>query len=89
VQELAQLLEESRQTPMSGAELARAKANLLNSFVFNFSSSYSQLQRSLVYQLLGLPEVMVWAAQCCTVSGCANGHVLRATGVHFEIKWTA
>lgn len=38
------------------AELARAKAGLLNSFVFNFASSASQLQRVLVYRLLGLPE---------------------------------
>lgn len=51
------MLSSVRQTAPNPEQLAKAKAGLLNSFVFNFASSYSQLQRTLVYQLLGLPQV--------------------------------
>lgn len=36
--------------------LDTAKAQTLNSFVFNFASTTTQLQRVLVYSLLGLPQ---------------------------------
>lgn len=36
--------------------LETAKAQTLNSFVFNFASTNTQLQRILVYSLLGLPQ---------------------------------
>lgn len=36
--------------------LDTAKAQTLNSFVFNFASTTTQLQRILVYSLLGLPQ---------------------------------
>ena len=36
--------------------LDTAKAQTLNSFVFNFASTNTQLQRILVYALLGLPQ---------------------------------
>lgn len=35
--------------------LDTAKAQTLNSFVFNFASTTTQLQRALIYSLLGLP----------------------------------
>ena len=37
--------------------MAAAQAETLNSFVFNFASTSSQLQRRLVYALVGLPPV--------------------------------
>ena len=36
--------------------LDTAKAQTLNSFVFNFASTTTQLQRVLIYSLLGLPQ---------------------------------
>ena len=36
--------------------LDTAKAQTLNSFVFNFASTTTQLQRILIYSLLGLPQ---------------------------------
>ncbi|KAF8071282.1 zinc protease-like protein [Scenedesmus sp. PABB004] len=56
VQELARVLAEARSAPPSRAELARAKAGLLQTVVFNFASTETQLQRALVYELLGLPQ---------------------------------
>jgi predicted Zn-dependent peptidase len=57
IQELSSALEAVRVEPPRQQALSKAKAGLLNSFVFNFASTYSQLQRTLVYQLLGLPPV--------------------------------
>lgn len=57
LQELSGVLASVRVEPPTQQALDKARAGLLNSFVFNFASSYSQLQRTLVYQLLGLPQV--------------------------------
>ncbi len=38
-------------------EIASAKAETLNSFIFNFASTNAQMQRTVIYALLGLPEV--------------------------------
>ena len=43
--------------PPSPEILKAAKARVLNSFVFNFSSSEAQLQRLLGYSIVGLPQV--------------------------------
>ncbi|WIA12269.1 hypothetical protein OEZ85_012331 [Tetradesmus obliquus] len=56
IQELSGVLASVRVEPPTQQALDKARAGLLNSFVFNFASSYSQLQRTLVYQLLGLPQ---------------------------------
>lgn len=37
--------------------MATAQEEALNSFVFNFASTGAQLQRSVAYALLGLPQV--------------------------------
>lgn len=42
--------------PPSQQVLDTAKAQTLNSFVFNFASTNTQLQRILIYSLLGLPQ---------------------------------
>eukprot|EP00882_Tetradesmus_deserticola_P031586 GHRQ01035726.1.p1 GENE.GHRQ01035726.1~~GHRQ01035726.1.p1 ORF type:complete len:207 (+),score=74.32 GHRQ01035726.1:199-819(+) len=55
IQELSSVLSAVREEPPTQQALSKAKAGLLNSFVFNFASTYSQLQRTLVFQLLGLP----------------------------------
>jgi hypothetical protein len=57
LQELSGVLDSVRVEPPTQQALTKARAGLLNSFVFNFASSYAQLQRTLVYQLLGLPQV--------------------------------
>ena len=49
--------QETLEAPPSDEEVALAKAQTINSFVFNFASTGSQLQRRLVYDLEGLPEV--------------------------------
>lgn len=54
--ELRKVLQGCRDVPPSAAELAQARAQALNSFVFNFSSGALQLQRVLSYSLLGLPQ---------------------------------
>jgi zinc protease len=59
-QELEGVLEGVRQVPPTAEELGTAKAEALNSWVFNFASRPSQLQRVLAYQLLGVPQVRVW-----------------------------
>ncbi len=38
-------------------EIDSAKAETLNSFIFNFASTNAQMQRTVIYALLGLPEV--------------------------------
>lgn len=38
-------------------EVAMAKSETLNSFVFNFASTNAQMQRVAAYALLGIPEV--------------------------------
>ncbi|GLI58631.1 hypothetical protein VaNZ11_000366 [Volvox africanus] len=53
---LRQLLARAAAAAPSVQELEAAKAETLNSFAFNFSSTSNQLQRILVYDLLGLPQ---------------------------------
>ena len=52
-------LQESLVTPPTAEEVELAKAQTINSFVFNFANSTAQLQRRLVYSLIGLPPVRV------------------------------
>ena len=49
----------------AASELDTAKQETLNSFVFNFASPASQLQRILAYDLLGLPQVRMHACPAC------------------------
>ena len=49
-------MQDIRQEAPSQKVLDTAKAQTLNSFVFNFASSNTQLQRILIYSLLGLPQ---------------------------------
>lgn len=53
---LQRVLQDIRQEAPSQKVLDTAKAQTLNSFVFNFASSNTQLQRILIYSLLGLPQ---------------------------------
>ena len=54
---MTQTLQETLKAPPTEEEVALAKAQTINSFVFNFASSSAQLQRRLVYSLVGLPQV--------------------------------
>jgi len=52
---LQKSLQEARTTEPTAEEVEVAREETLNSFVFNFASTASQLQRRLVYDLVGLP----------------------------------
>ena len=60
----------ARQTAPTDEEMAAAQAETLNSFVFNFASTSSQLQRRLVYALVGLPPVRFQLPASCFCPGC-------------------
>ena len=49
-------MQEARDVAPTQKMLDTAKAQTLNSFVFNFASTTTQLQRALIYSLLGLPS---------------------------------
>ncbi len=49
-------MQDIRKEAPSQKVLDTAKAQTLNSFVFNFASTNTQLQRILIYSLLGLPQ---------------------------------
>lgn len=53
---LQRVLEDVTKQPPSQKVLDTAKAQTLNSFVFNFANTNTQLQRILIYSLLGLPQ---------------------------------
>ncbi|KAK9830103.1 hypothetical protein WJX72_009788 [[Myrmecia] bisecta] len=53
---LQKALQEATEAAPSEQELAAAKAASLNSFVFNFASTGSQLQRMCIFALLGIPQ---------------------------------
>lgn len=55
VQGLRQALREASRDPPAGEELAAAKAEALNSFVFNYADPGSAAARAGAYALLGLP----------------------------------
>ena len=50
-------LQEATEVAPTGREVAMAKSETLNSFVFNFASTNAQMQRVAAYALLGIPEV--------------------------------
>ena len=50
------MLQDVTKEPPSQKVLDTAKAQTLNSFVFNFASTNTQLQRILISSLLGLPQ---------------------------------
>ena len=50
------LMQDVRTEAPSQKVLDTAKAQTLNSFVFNFASTSTQVQRILIYSLLGLPQ---------------------------------
>ena len=55
-EELVDVLQDVTKQPPSQKVLDTAKAQTLNSFVFNFANTNTQLQRILIYTLLGLPQ---------------------------------
>ena len=56
-------LQAAREEAPPSTALATAKAQTMNSFVFNFASSGAQLQRRLIYTLLGVPKVGTLASK--------------------------
>jgi hypothetical protein len=76
--------QEAAQAAPSAAEVATAQEEALNSFVFNFASTGAQLQRSLAYALLGLPQArpppLTLSLTCRRPipAACARLHTARA-----------
>lgn len=56
-------LEKLRATPISAAELARAKDSELNAFIFNFATPYQTLSRLMRYDYYGYPEDFIFRYQ--------------------------
>ncbi|BDA43216.1 Uncharacterized zinc protease-like protein y4wB [Coccomyxa sp. Obi] len=54
--QLQRVLKEATEVLPTEEEIASAKAETLNSFIFNFASTNAQMQRTVIYALLGLPE---------------------------------
>ena len=50
-------VQEAAEVAPTDEEVATAKSETLNSFVFNFASTNAQMQRVAAYALLGIPEV--------------------------------
>ena len=50
-------MQEATEVEPTEREVALAKSEMLNSFVFNFASTNTQMQRVAAYALLGIPEV--------------------------------
>ena len=50
-------MQEATEVAPTEREVALAKSEMLNSFVFNFASTNTQMQRVAAYALLGIPEV--------------------------------
>lgn len=50
-------VQEAAEVAPTEEEVATAKSETLNSFVFNFASTNAQMQRVAAYALLGIPEV--------------------------------
>ena len=50
-------MQEATEVAPTDNEVALAKSEMLNSFVFNFASTNTQMQRVAAYALLGIPEV--------------------------------
>ena len=57
LQELRRVLSALLMNGPEPAALADAKDRTLNAFAFNFGSPVAQMQRILVYDLLGQPQV--------------------------------
>ena len=56
-------IEQVRTTPVTEAELARAKESILNSFVFNFDQPSEILGRLMRYEYFGYPEDFIFQYQ--------------------------
>jgi zinc protease len=83
IQSVREEIAKIRQTPVSEAELARAKDSVLNSFVFNFQSPEQTLSRLVRYEYFGYPEDFVFQFR----EGVANTtaeDVLRAAQTHLK-----
>eukprot|EP01025_Chloroclados_australasicus_P042247 TRINITY_DN44967_c0_g1_i2.p1 TRINITY_DN44967_c0_g1~~TRINITY_DN44967_c0_g1_i2.p1 ORF type:complete len:544 (-),score=59.37 TRINITY_DN44967_c0_g1_i2:380-1990(-) len=56
MKQVKNVLDDILQSPPDPVMLEKAKNKAANTFVFNFASSRQQLQRLMVYNILGLPE---------------------------------
>lgn len=56
-------LEKVRTTPITAAELARAKDSVLNAFIFNFATPYQTLSRVMRYEYYGYPQDFIFRYQ--------------------------
>ena len=83
IQSVKKELEAIRETPVSEAELARAKDSVLNSFVFNFQSPEQTLSRLVRYEYFGYPEDFVFQYRQAVADTTAE-EVLAAAQEHLK-----
>ena len=83
IQSVKKELEAIRQTPVSEAELARAKDSVLNSFVFNFQSPEQTLSRLVRYEYFGYPQDFVFQYRQAVADTTAE-EVLAAAQEHLK-----
>eukprot|EP00877_Chromochloris_zofingiensis_P000718 jgi/Chrzof1/10647/Cz05g06170.t1 len=82
--ELQQILQTITEVAPTDLDVSEAKNEVLNSFVFNFSSKSQQLQRCLVYELLGLPQDFLFTYKS-GIQAVAPSDVLRAAANHLHV----
>ncbi|GMH42121.1 hypothetical protein BSKO_10040 [Bryopsis sp. KO-2023] len=67
----------------SQSEVEKAKAGAINSFVFNFASTGAQLNRSMTFDILGLPQDYLFQYKS-RVEGVTTEDVLQAAAKHLH-----
>ncbi len=76
-------IESIRKTPVTMAELQRAKDSVLNSFVFNFQTPEQTLSRLVRYEYFGYPEDFVFQFREAVANTTAED-VLQAAQTHLK-----
>ncbi|CAD7694958.1 unnamed protein product, partial [Ostreobium quekettii] len=78
------ILEMATETAPTDAELERAKSEAVNSFVFNFASTGAQLNRALVYDVMGLPQDYLFRYKSA-VESVTKEDVVNAAARHLHL----
>ncbi|CAL5221100.1 g3232 [Coccomyxa viridis] len=83
LEQLQRVLQEATEVAPTEREVALAKSEMLNSFVFNFASTNTQMQRVAAYALLGIPEDYLFTYKK-GIEGVTAQDVLAAAGRHLH-----
>ncbi|CAK0782146.1 hypothetical protein CVIRNUC_005584 [Coccomyxa viridis] len=83
LEQLQRVLQEAAEVAPTEEEVATAKSETLNSFVFNFASTNAQMQRVAAYALLGIPEDYLFTYKK-GIEGVTPDDVLAAAKRHLH-----